>query len=89
MTVNYREVERTVEFDPIDGWLYRVVDTKYGVLVKRTAEADRPMWSHSILTQIYQPNANEFVPACRADNPWLPNFAAGFAVVERQAVSES
>ena len=89
MTVNYREVERTVEFDPIDGWVYRVVDTKYGVLVKRTAEAGRPMWSHSILTQIYQPNANEFVPACRADNPWLPSFADARSVVERQAARQS
>ena len=89
MTVNYREVERTVEFDPIDGWVYRVVDTEYGVLVKRTAEAGRPMWSHSILTQIYQPNANEFVPACRADNPWLPSFADALSVVERQAASQS
>ena len=89
MTVNYREVERTVEFDPIDGWVYRVVDTEYGVLLKRTADADRPMWSHSILTQIYQPNANEFVPACRADNPWLADFAAALAVVERQAARQS
>lgn len=89
MTINYREVERTVEFDPIDGWVYRVVDTEYGVLVKRTAEVGRPMWSHSILTQIYQPNANEFVPACRADNPWLQNFAEGLAVVERQGMSKS
>ena len=89
MTVNYREVERTVEFDPIDGWVYRVVDTEYGVLVKRTAEAGRPMWSHSTLTQIYQPNANEFVPACRADNPWLPSFADARSVVERQAARQS
>lgn len=88
MTVNYREVERTVEFDPIDGWVYRIVESVYGALVKRTA-AEYPVWSHGILVQFYQPTDDEFVPASRSENPWLPNFATALAVVERQGMSKS
>ena len=38
MTVNYREVEHTVEFDPIDGWVYRVVDTEIECQVEEAYE---------------------------------------------------
>lgn len=61
--------------------VYRIVESVVdGTFVKHTA-AEYPAWSHHNLTQIYQPNVNEFVPAYRADNPWLPTFAA-VAVVD-------
>lgn len=86
----FREVERTVEFEPIDGWVYRIVESVYsGALVKRTAASDRPVWSHGVLVQIYQPAADEFVRASNSTNPWLPSFADALSVVERQAARQS
>lgn len=37
-----------------------------------------------ILTEVM-----DIAAACRADNPWLQNFAEGLAVVERQGMSKS
>ena len=85
----YREVERTVEFEPIDGWVYRITEFDDGAIVKRTAASERPVWSHGVLVQIYQPAADEFVRASNSVNPWLPSFADALAIVERQAARQS
>ena len=41
----FREVERTVEFEPIDGWVYRITEFDDGAVVKRAAASERPVWS--------------------------------------------
>ena len=85
----YREVERTVEFEPIDGWVYRITEFDDGAIVKRTAASERPVWSHGVLVQIYQPAAAEFVRASNSVNPWLPSFADALTIVEREAARQA
>lgn len=60
----YRNIE-TVRETQFGRWIYRFHETAAGVLVRRTG-ADRPLWSHGILVQIFDHEVGGFRPAVAA-----------------------
>jgi len=60
----YRTVQ-TVRETHIGRWIYQFHETPTGVWVKRT-NASRPIWSHGVLVQIFDKEAQCFRPACVA-----------------------
>ena len=49
-------------------WVYRIRTNEHGVMIRRTNK-DRVLWSHGVLTQMFDRKANSFLPSnvCGSD----------------------
>ena len=83
--VKYRTVSRTVETQPIKGWVYQVIEDRQGCLIKRVPEDHSTAWSHGTICKLYQPDKDSFVEVILADSTKrVPNLDTAIAVIERQ-----
>jgi hypothetical protein len=74
-------VERVLEGEQGD-WAYRFRETKHGVLVRRVAK-DHRLWSHGVLVQMFDKDADAFLPSnvC-GSNVYLGSLADARQVAE-------
>lgn len=85
MMVKYRTVSRTIETQPIKGWVYQVIEDRHGCLIKRVSEENSTSWSHGTLCKLYQPDRDCFVEVILADSTKrVPDLDTALAVIERQ-----
>lgn len=54
---------KPIEFqtNELNGYIYRIVETKYGFYIRRAGIA-KVLWSHGTLTEIYSSQTGDFVP---------------------------
>jgi hypothetical protein len=77
-----KTVSHTRETDPIDGWVYRIVENENGTTtIYRVPEHTR-LWGHGILKQVYQPATGKFIPTSQVPGAvLLSSLAAAIAVI--------
>ena len=59
------EVSKTVQTNPVNGWVYRITVSDY-VIINRIPENEQ-LWSHGVINQIYDGQHGKFVVICTAN----------------------
>ena len=81
MSLPLKTVSRTLETDPVDGWVYRIVeDEEGGSAIFRVPEHSR-LWGHGVLKQMYNPITNTFIPTITASIAKVASVAAAAAII--------
>ena len=71
-----KTVERVLETEPINGYIYRFHIHGIKTLVRRSpVDVLGVLWHHGVITEIYNRDTNKFQPSCASGgNVWFDCF---------------